>query len=286
MAPADPPIRVGLLQMQAVDSVPANLANAAVLVSKAAQAGARIVCLPELFATPYFCHDVDPANFAYAERLDGQTVETMRTVAKRHGVTIVAPIYECAPDGKNYNTAAVIHGDGTLAGVYRKSSIPRSVMSDWVSVEQDYFAPGDTGFRVFDDPSGIRVGIMICYDRHFPEAARVLALRGADLILVPAATGGPSRKWWDVELRAHAIANICYVAGVNRVGFDDHDVDRPFYYGASLIAAHDGSILASGSESTQDVVVADLDLMAMKRAREELGWLRDRRPDLYGDLTN
>jgi N-carbamoylputrescine amidase len=278
-------VRLGLVQMACTDDQSRNVAHAAAQIERAALRGAQLVCLPELFNVPYFCHSEDLAKLSYAQPIPGPATDAISAVAAKFGIVVVAPTYELAPSGERFNSAAIIGPDGTLIDVYRKSSIPLSIMADWTSVEQFYFSAGDTGFRVVETPFGISLGVLICYDRHFPEAARVLALRGADLILVPTATGGPSRDSWEIELRAHAIANICYVAGVNRVGWDNGDTSRPRYYGASFVCGCRGEVLASAGETDDELVFADIDTVVMSTARNQLGWFRDRRPDLYGDIT-
>lgn len=276
--------RVALVQMQCWEDRKRNVETACSQVARAAEVGATVVCLQELFNTVYFCHEEDASNFRLAETIPGPTTATLGRTAQSCGVTIVAPLFE-RTDSEYYNSAAVIRPDGTIAGTYRKSSIPLSTLSDWTSREKYYFKPGNTGFPVFDTPGGLRVGVLICYDRHFPEAARVLALRGADIILIPTATGGPARRSWEVELQGMAVSNVLYVGGVNRVGHDDGDLRRPKYFGASVFCSYDGTVLAIAGEEIDDVIYVDIDLAAMSTARQALGWYRDRRPDLYADLV-
>nr|WP_300151427.1 nitrilase-related carbon-nitrogen hydrolase [Propionicimonas sp.] len=285
-APGGPQASVCLVQMRGGDDRAANVAHAIALVEEAAGHGAQIVCLPELFNLPYFCHEEDSTRLALAEPVPGPTVDAIAELARRLSIVIVAPLYELAADGRRYNTAVTIDVDGSIVGHYRKSSIPRSLLPNWTSLEQYYFAPGDTGFEVVSTPFGINLGVLICYDRHFPEAARVLALRGADLILVPTATGGPAASSWAVELRAHAIANICYVGGVNRVGRDAGDPSRPHYFGSSLIVGCDGHVLAQAGDAGEELIYAQVNKVTMTELRKGLGWFRDRRPDLYAELTN
>lgn len=276
---------LALVQMNCGDDRGANVDKACLLIEEAATHGARIICLQELFSTPYFCHAEDPEYWDLAESVPGPTTDRIGSIARKTSSFVVAPLYEKAIAGELYNTAAVIGPDGAVAGIYRKSSIPLSVMDDWQSREKFYFKPGNTGFTVFSTPFGVSLGVLICYDRHFPEAARVLALRGADVLLVPAATGGPSRATWEIEVRALAIANVCYVGAVNRVGHDNGDVHRPRYFGASLVCDFNGRVLSQASDGGDEVVYAEIDLNSMAQARNRLGWFRDRRPDLYGALA-
>ena len=200
----------------------ANIETAIRLVRQAAAQGARIVCLPELFSTMYFCVETRREYFEWAETIPGPTIERMGAVARETGIVLIAPIFERTTDGRFFNTAAVLGPDGALIGKYRKSSIPfmdvgRS--NEPRGNEKFYFEPGDLGFPTFDTPFG-RIGILICYDRHFPEGARVLGLGGAEIVFVPTATTFMTRYLWDLELRAHAVTNVYYVCGVNKVGVD------------------------------------------------------------------
>jgi beta-ureidopropionase len=216
----------------------------------------------------------------------GQTTDKLSQVARELEVAIVAPLFEKAAGSEYYNCAVLITASGTIAGTYRKNSIPLSGLEEWSSREKFYFKPGTSGFPVFQLSNQLRVGILICYDRHFPEAARELALHGAELVVIPTTTGGPSRAWWELELQAHAIANTYYVAAVNRVGHDANEPSRPLYFGASFICSYDGSILAQASETSEEIVLADIDPPEIYERRNRLGWFRDRRPELYADLTH
>jgi N-carbamoylputrescine amidase len=264
----------------------ANVRTAERMVREAAGRGARIVCLPELFSTMYFCVETRPEYFAWAEPVPGPTIERMGALARELGIALIAPVFERAPDGRHFNTAAVLGPDGGLIGKYRKSSIP------WMDAAQSpeprgnekfFFAPGDLGFPTFDTPFA-RIGILICYDRHFPEAARVLGLGGAEIVFVPTATTRMARYLWDVELRAHAIANIYYVCGVNKVGVDAGGSARD-HHGNSMIVSPRGEILAEASATADDIAVADVDLSSLPRLRSLWGYYRDRRPDQYGPVV-
>ena len=236
-----------------------------------------MVCLQECFNTWFFAQRIDPRAQALAEPIDGVSVSRMRAAAKRLGLFLVVPFYERAMAGELYNTAILVDDGGEIRGTYRKHHLPMSSHFN----EKFYFRPGNTGFPVFDTPHG-RVGIMICYDRHFPESARALGLGGAEYVFVPTATTtrGYSRSVWETELRAHAIANGFYVAGVNRVGVELEST----YYGASVFVDPIGEIVAqAGGE--EEVLVADLPRARLEEVRSMWPFYRDRRPDAYAALV-
>jgi N-carbamoylputrescine amidase len=264
----------------------ANLATAERLVRDAAARGAKIACLPELFNTMYFCVDTKPEYFDWAEPVPGPTTERMGALAASLGIVLIAPVFEKAPDGHYFNTAAVLGPDGRVIGKYRKSSIPfmdASRSPEPRGNEKYFFSPGDLGFPTFDTPFA-RIGILICYDRHFPEAARVLGLGGAEILFVPTATTRMTRYLWDVELRAHAIANAYYVCGVNKVGVDVGGSKRD-HHGKSMIVSTKGEVLAEASATTDDIAMADVDLSTLPALRSLWGYYRDRRPDKYGPVV-
>ncbi len=237
-----------------------NVQTAIRLVRDAAGRGAQIICLPELFSTMYFCVETRREYFDWAEPIPGPTIERMGQVALETGTVLICPIFERA-GGTYYNAAAIVGPDGRLIGKYRKSSIPfmdRARSSEPRGDEKFFFAPGDLGFPTFETPFA-RIGILICYDRHFPEAARVLGLGGAEIVFVPTNTTRMTRYLWDLELRAHAIANIYYVCGVNKVGVDVGGSARD-HHGASLIANPRGEIMAEASATQEAIAMADVDL--------------------------
>ena len=263
-----------------------NVRTAIRMVREAAGRGARIICLPELFNTMYFCVERRPEYFDWAEPIPGPTTDRMGAVARETGTVVIAPVFERAPDGRYFNAAAVLGPDGGVIGKYRKSSIPFMDVAKSAEPRGDekfYFTPGDLGFPTFPTPFG-RIGILICYDRHFPEAARVLGLGGAEIMFVPTNTTGMARYLWDVELRAHAIANIFYVCGVNKVGVDVGGSTRN-HHGDSMIISPRGEILAQASDSKDDIAIADVDLSLLPQIRELWGYYRDRRPDKYGPVA-
>jgi N-carbamoylputrescine amidase len=233
----------------------------------------------------YFCVERRQEYFDWAEPIPGPTIERMAEVARETGTVLICPIFERA-GGTYYNAAAVVGPDGRIIGKYRKSSIPfmdRARSSEPRGDEKFFFAPGDLGFPTFETPFA-RIGILICYDRHFPEAARVLGLGGAEIVFVPTNPTRMTRYLWDLELRAHAIANIYYVCGVNKVGVDVSGSTRD-HHGASLIANPRGEIMAEASATQEDIVMADVDLSVIPELRALWGYYRDRRPDLYGALV-
>ncbi|MSQ69968.1 MAG: acyltransferase [Betaproteobacteria bacterium] len=265
----------------------ANIQTAVRLVRQAATQGARMVCLPELFSTMYFCVETRREYFDWAEPIPGPTIERMAALARETGIVLIAPIFERAPDGRFFNTAAVIGPDGAVIGKYRKSSIPFmdvSRSSEPRGNEKFYFSPGDLGFPTFETPFG-RIGILICYDRHFTEAARVLGLGGAEIVFVPTATTFMTRYLWDLELRAHAVTNIYYVCGVNKVGVDIGGSARN-HFGNSMVINPRGEILAQASDTREDIAIAAVDLAVIPEMRTLWGYYRDRRPDLYGPLLD
>jgi N-carbamoylputrescine amidase len=234
----------------------------------------------------YFCVETREEYFDWAEPIPGPTIERMGAVAREAGIVLIAPIFERTPEGRFFNTAAVIGPDGQVIGKYRKSSIPfmdvgRS--SEPRGNEKYYFEPGDLGFPTFDTPFG-RIGILICYDRHFPEAARVLGLGGAEIVFVPTATTFMTRYLWDLELRAHALANIYYVCGVNKVGVDAGGSSRN-HFGNSMIINPRGEILVEANDTGEDIAIAEVDLSVIPELRALWGYYRDRRPDQYGPLV-
>jgi N-carbamoylputrescine amidase len=265
----------------------ANLATAERLVRDAAARGAKIACLPELFNTMYFCVDTKPEYFDWAEPVPGPTTERMGALAASLGIVLIAPVFEKAPDGHYFNTAAVLGPDGRFIGKYRKSSIPfmdASRSPEPRGNEKYFFSPGDLGFPTFDTPFA-RIGILICYDRHFPEAARILGLKGAHLVVVPTAT---YRDWirevWEVELRGHAVANMFYVGGVNKVGPDVGGPAGRSYFGSAVFIDPRGNVIGRAGDKADEILYADIDPRACDDTRDLWGFFKYRRPDAYGEI--
>jgi beta-ureidopropionase len=251
------------------------------MIGKAVADGAQVVCLQEIFHGPYFCAEQDTKWYDTAEPDDGPLMTRMREVAKQHGVVLVVPWYEEAQTGVYYNSAAVIEKDGTLLGKYRKTHIPHVGPCFW---EKFYFKPGNLGYPTWDTSVG-RVGLIICYDRHFPEVARELGLKGAELVFNPSATvKSLSRYLWELEQPAHAVANGFWIAAINRVGVEE-PLNSAEFYGSSYFCDPRGQIVAQASETEDEVLVADLDLDKIREVRNTWQFLRDRRPETYGELT-
>ena len=272
VAPADAPIE----QIKK-----ANIDHQMKFVEDAARQGVQMLCFQEIFTTPYFCAEQTTRWYEAVERVpDGPTVKLMQDVAKQFGMVIVVPIYEEEISGIYYNTAAVIDADGKYLGKYRKQHIPQT-SGFW---EKFFFAPGNGGYPVFQTQFA-KVGVYICYDRHFPEGARALGLNGAEVVFNPSATvAGLSQYLWKLEQPAHAVANGYYVGAINRVG-----TEAPWnigkFYGTSYFVNPRGKIIAEASEDKDEVVVADLDLSMIDEVRQVWQFYRDRRPDAYQDLV-
>jgi N-carbamoylputrescine amidase len=284
-------VHVGLVQMQCGADPDANLARAARHVQAAARRGATIVCLPELFRSLYFCQSEDHDNFALAEPIPGPTTETLGALARTLGITIVVSVFERRAPGLYHNTAVVLGTDGGIVGTYRKMHIP----DDPLYYEKFYFTPGDLGFRAWPTAAG-RIGTLVCWDQWYPEAARLTALQGAEILFYPTAIGwhpGEKAEYgadqhaaWETVQRAHAIANGVFVVVPNRVGHE-----RPIggpgieFWGQSFVVSPAGRVLARASADREEVLVVACDLAAVETARTHWPFLRDRRVDAYGDLT-
>jgi beta-ureidopropionase len=252
------------------------------LVAEAARQRAQAVCLQELFYAPYFCAEQETRWYQLTERLpEGPTTGLMQELARTHGIVLVVPVYEEEQPGVYYNTAAIIDADGRFLGKYRKTHIPHCKPGFW---EKFYFRPGNLGYPVFDTAIG-KIGIYICYDRHFPEGARALGLNGAEIVFNPSATvAGLSEYLWKLEQPAHAVANGYFVGAINRVG-----VETPWkigeFYGTSYFCDPRGRIIAEAPRDQDHVLVADLDLDLIAEVRSVWQFYRDRRPDAYGALV-
>jgi len=248
-------------------------------LQEAARQGARVICFQELFYGPYFCDVQDKQFYSYTEPIpDGPTTKLLQEQARKHQMVIVAPMYEVEQAGLYYNTAAVIDADGTFLGKYRKTHIPQVPGF----LEKFYFRPGNLGYPTFQTAVG-RIGVYICYDRHFPEGARMLGLHGAELVFIPSATSrGLSMHLWNIEQTSHAIANGYFVGTINRVGLEGPND----FYGSSYFCDPRGAFVdGQASDKDEELVVRDLDLGKIREVRETWPFYRDRRPDMYGDLT-
>jgi N-carbamoylputrescine amidase len=247
---------------------------------EAASQGAQVICFQELFYGPYFCQVQDAAYYDYAESIPGPTTERFQQLARETGMVVILPMYEQEQEGVLYNTAAVIDADGTYLGKYRKTHLPQ-VKGFW---EKFYFRPGNLGYPVFDTAVG-KVGVYICYDRHFPEGWRALGLNGAHIVFNPSATSrGLSGHLWKLEQTASAVANLYFVGAINRVGVEELG-DNDFY-GTSYFANPRGEFVdGTASDQEEELVVRDLDMDLLAEVRNQWQFYRDRRPDMYGPLT-
>jgi len=288
--------RVGLVQMACGPEPEENLRRAAAFVEEAAGLGAQVVCLPELFQTQYFCQREDIALFDLAESIPGPATNLLGETARKHGIVILASLFERRAAGLYHNTLAVLETDGAVKGLYRKMHIP----DDPLYYEKFYFTPGDLGFKAHDTTFG-RLGTLVCWDQWYPEGARLTAMQGASVLFYPTAIGWhPAEKAefgeaqydaWRTVQRGHAIANGVFVAGVNRVGFETGDIrgDRApgqglEFWGGSFLADPFGRVLAQASHDREEILVGDIDLELLETTRRNWPFLRDRRIDAYGDL--
>lgn len=264
------------------DIADAALAKHIPLIEEAAKKGVQILCLQEIFNGPYFCPSQDSRWCDQAESIpDGPTTKVMQELAKKHSMVIVVPIYERSDvAGVYYNSAAVIDADGSFLGTYRKNHIPHTNQF-W---EKFFFKPGNLGYPTFQTAYA-RIGVYICYDRHFPEGARLLGLNGAEIVFNPSATvAGLSEYLWKIEQPAHAVANGYFVGAINRVG-----TEAPWnigeFYGQSYFVNPRGQFIAEASRDKDEVVVAEMDLDLIEEVRRTWQFYRDRRPDSYGDMV-
>ena len=251
------------------------------IIERAGRQGVQILCMQEIFYGPYFCAEQDPKWYDTAEPIPGPTTKLMQKLAKKHKMAIVVPMYETPQAGTYYNTAVVIDADGEILGKYRKNHIPHCAPGFW---EKFYFKPGNLGYPVFQTKYA-KVGVYICYDRHFPDGARILGLNGAEIVFNPSATvAGLSEYLWKLEQPAHAVANQYFVGAINRVG-----KEKPWgigeFYGQSYFCDPRGQMLAVGPRSSDALVTADLDLDQILEVRKVWQFFRDRRPETYGELV-
>ncbi len=281
---------LGLLQMKCVAEPARNLDHASERIAEAAKRGADVICLPELFLSHYFCQRTDCSLFDLAEPIPGPTTERLGPLAKQLGKAIVASLFERRTAGVFHNTAVVFDADGSMLGIYRKMHIPE----DPLYHEKYYFTPGDTGFRTFDTRFG-RIGVLVCWDQWFPEAARLTALQGAQALIYPTAIGWHPREKaefgvhqhqaWEMIQRSHAIANGVYVAAINRIGHEGPQDGGLEFWGASFVSDPFGVMLAKGSHEKEEILLAECDPARAEDVRRNWPFLRDRRIDAYEDLT-
>lgn len=281
---------VGLVQSRCGPDVAQNQAKTLAGIREAAKRGATIVCTQELFQFPYFCQREETAHFQLAEAIPGPTTERLQAEAKSLGVAVIASLFERRAPGLYHNTAVFVDENGRLAGKYRKMHIPE----DPGFHEKYYFAPGDLGVRVWQTRFAA-VGVLLCWDQWYPEVARLAALQGAEILFFPTAIGWLSQEKpsqgalqvdsWETIQRAHAIANGCYVAAVNRVGVEDsHSTGGIEFWGGSFVAGTSGEILARASQSQEQILTVEINLNRIQETRTAWPFLRDRRPDAYQDI--
>ncbi len=283
-------VKLGLIQMSMTDSHDKNLKKAQNLIAEAASRGANMIALPELFSSLYFCrNEKDDDAFKHAEKINGYTNTALAACAKQHEIVLIGgSIFEKTDDEQYFNTSAVFGPEGEMLGTYRKTHIPH----DPGFYEQNYFEKGDTGVRVFDTPLG-KIAVLICYDQWFPEAARIAALKGAEILFYPTAIGDPKlppidaaipedfeTMWRSVQI-GHAAANNVYVATINRVGTEG----KTTFWGGSFVASPTATLLAKADDREQ-IVYADCDLSYVKKVQDAWRLLLERRPEMYGDLAS
>lgn len=284
-------VTLGLLQHACGVSPAANLKATLARAERAARQGAKIICTQELFRSQYFCQAEKYDCFKLAEPIPGPSSKAFQALAKKFGVVVIASLFERRAAGLYHNTAVVIDADGRLLGRYRKMHIP----DDPLYYEKFYFAPGDTGFRAWSTKFG-RIGVLICWDQWYPEAARLTAMQGAEIIFYPTAIGwhpaerkrhgATQHEAWETIQRSHAVANGCYVAAINRVGLERPEGgDGLEFWGQSFVAGTSGQILARASIDREEVMIVPVDLGQVDATRTHWPFLRDRRIDAYGDLT-
>ncbi|MEK6302110.1 MAG: carbon-nitrogen hydrolase [Acidobacteriota bacterium] len=282
---------IGLVQMAMTSDTNENLRRAVSFVEQAAELGAQVICLPELFRSQYFCQREDAALFDLAETIPGSSTEALGRVARERRVTIVAPVFERRAAGLYHNSAALIDTEGSVSGIYRKMHIP----DDPAYYEKFYFTPGDLGFRAFETAAG-KIGTLICWDQWYPEGARLTALRGANVLFYPTAIGwhphekeahgAAQRDAWRTIQRSHAIANGVYVASVNRVGHEkppDGGAGIEFW-GSSFVVDPFGVVIAEGSADREEVLIGEVDPARIEEVRRNWPFLRDRRIDAYAGI--
>ena len=284
-------VTLGLLQARVLPKPEENLKKTLRMAEQAAKKGAQIICTQELFRSYYFCQEENYENFKLAETIPGPTTDAFQKLAKKHKVVVIASIFEKRAAGVYHNTAAVIDADGSLMGIYRKMHIP----DDPLYYEKFYFTPGDLGFKAWQTKYA-KIGTLICWDQWYPEGARITAMQGAQILFYPTAIGWhPSEKAehgvnnhtsWEISQRAHAVANGCYVAAVNRVGHEaPAGGDGLEFWGQSFVSGTSGQIIARGSVDQDETMIVPVDLSKVDVTRTHWPFLRDRRIDAYGDIT-
>jgi N-carbamoylputrescine amidase len=281
-------VQVGIVQMSCEKDKAANLKKAVIKIQEAAAKGAQIVCLQELFTSLYFCDTEDYENFGLAESIPGPTTESLQSIARENNIVIIASLFEKRAQGIYHNTTAVLDADGTYMGKYRKMHIP----DDPSFYEKFYFTPGDLGYKVFETKYA-KIGVLICWDQWYPEAARITSLMGAEILFYPTAIGWSTNQdeatneeqynaWFTIQ-RSHAVANGVHVVSVNRVGLEQKGAMK--FWGGSFISNPFGRILYQATHDQEEVVVQELDTSKTDSYRTHWPFMRDRRIDSYQPIT-
>lgn len=268
-------IKAGLVQMYCTANKEENISKAVSFAKQAVEKGAKIICFQELFHLHWFPRNINPENYVLSEPVNGYTVSIMKEFAKKNEVVMIVPIYEKADEGIYYNSAVVIDATGDVLGVYRKNHVPHIPLWE----EKFYFAPGNNGYPVFETKF-CKIGVLICWDNFFPEAARILGLQGAEIIFAPTASSITSQPRWKKMICSHAIANNLFVARVNRVG----DEQGQKFFGNSFFANPDGEIFAEASGTDEEVLIGEIELEVIRDFRNIWTFYRDRRPETYWDI--
>lgn len=281
-------VKVGLVQMSCSGDAKSNMDKAIAGIKNAAAKGANIVCLQELFTSLYFCDVEDYENFKLAEPVPGPTTDILSAVAKEAGVVVIASLFEKRAQGLYHNTTAILDADGSYLGKYRKMHIP----DDPAYFEKFYFTPGDLGYKMFETKYG-KIGVLICWDQWYPEASRLTALMGAEILFYPTAIGWATNQdeatnteqynAWQTIQRSHAVANGVHVVSVNRVGLEQNGAMK--FWGGSFVANPFGSLIVKATHDQEEVIVTELDLSKTDSYRTHWPFLRDRRIDSYGDIV-
>jgi N-carbamoylputrescine amidase len=289
-APTPGVVKIGLVQTACSANPAENVQKTLRAAERAAEQGAQIICTQELFTSQYFCQSEDHQNFALAEPIPGPTTAAFQQFARERQVVVIASLFEKRASGLYHNTAAIIDADGSMLGRYRKMHIP----DDPLYYEKFYFTPGDLGFRAWTTRYA-RIGVLICWDQWYPEAARLTALQGAEILFYPTAIGWhPGERAeqgtlqhsaWETIQRGHAVANGCYVAVANRIGHEQLAGEGIQFWGQSFVAGTSGELLAKAGSETEENLIVPLDLSKVDRTRTHWPFLRDRRIEAYGDLT-
>jgi N-carbamoylputrescine amidase len=269
-------MRLAGIQLYCGDEKERNLERALNLAQLAVEKGAKVICFPELFTTHWFPREMNPDHFSLAEEKEGPSIQSMQQIAREHEVVVVCPLFEKDPLGSYYNSAVVVDAGGGVLGSYRKVHVPQIPLWE----ERFYFSPGNFGFPVFKTKFA-DIGIQICWDNFFPEGTRILALKGAQIIFCPTAAAFASKKRWETVISSHAISNGVFMFRINRVGSEE----KQDFYGNSFCVSPEGELLDKPTGMKESVVLIDVDLESIERVRREWTFLRDRRPELYGEIS-